>query len=190
MLYMNLSTKELYTSMTTKMVEKLMKLGLEAKNERLTISAMEEILCRGDSDLVVKILNQAFKDKVFEQEDLISENLLLFMIARSLFDSTRELDPMLYLYSKAVIREGIFMSPTEWIKQEAPNFQKVHRSGAVMKAHPWAYEYLMTDEERANLGRLADELRHEEEAKERRNKLATESLAKFFDQATSAELNS
>ena len=59
MLYKNLTVKELYASIyDTQTIESFFLKGLEKDNDRLAVSAMEELILRGDTDKVIEGLKR------------------------------------------------------------------------------------------------------------------------------------
>ena len=138
MLYKNLTVKELFATLyATQDVVELFEKGLRRNNDRLAGSAMEELIRRGDTDSVVKTLDEFYaKD---EGRHIPEASGTLFVLMRDLADSCRKEDALLGIYAN----EGAHLySPTEWIKQNAERFKKVYRSGAVINAKPWAKQYL------------------------------------------------
>lgn len=129
----NLTVKEMYASIgATSFIVELFKKGLEMNNDRLAVSAMEELLRRGDTDLIAESLNHAF-----EQNQVVLGSTMATLIGSSLMDGAREPDPILHRYGKGLLC-GEFMGPYEWVRNHADQFQKVPRCGVVKNAQPWA----------------------------------------------------
>lgn len=100
MLYKNLKVKELYTSIPcTQTIDSLFRMGLEIDNDRLAVSAMEELILRGDTDIVRQRLQQAF-----ERGNIKVKTTTATMIARSLTESCRDVDPILYRFGKFLFK--------------------------------------------------------------------------------------
>ena len=100
MLYKNLTVKELYASIpATSIIESLFRTGLEMDNDRLAVSAMEELILRGDTDKVCHGLKEAF-----ERGDIKVKTTTATMIARSLSESCRGVDPFLHEFGKFLFR--------------------------------------------------------------------------------------
>lgn len=99
MLYKNLTAKELYASIPTNVIEPFFHKGLEMDNDRLAVSAMEELIRRGDTDMVFQGLRQAF-----ERGDVKVKTTTATMIARSLSESCRGIDPFLHQFGKFLFR--------------------------------------------------------------------------------------
>ena len=101
MLYKNLSVKELYASIPdAKIIADFFEIGLEIGSSQLAVSAMEELMFRGNADIIIAKLNKS---------QLRPGNSLTSMIARSLVEY-RE-NPILHKYGKALLQghgsEGI-----------------------------------------------------------------------------------
>lgn len=129
----NLTVREMYASIgDTNYIVELFQKGLEINNDRLAVSAMEELLRRGDTDFIAKGLNHAF-----EQGQLTPKSTLVTLIANSLMDGAREVDPILQRYGKGLLR-GELMGPYQWIANHADQFRKVPKCGVVKNAQPWA----------------------------------------------------
>ena len=153
----NLTVKDLYATIyRTRTVVTLFRIGIEDSNAYLAASAMEELMLRGDSELIVETLNWAFEEgKIDEESPLVT------LIAKSLNDSAREFDPFLRSYGEFLLHDG-FAGPSEWIKEYAEKYVRVYRSGAVRKAKTWAKQHILTPDEERQLTEL---LEAEEEAK-------------------------
>ena len=106
-----LTVKEVYASIyKASVIDEFFRKGLELDNDRLAISALEELILRGDTDLIVYSLNQAF-----EKGQIQKESTLMSLLARVLATECRQADPFLDRYGKALL-QGTFMSPSEWAK--------------------------------------------------------------------------
>ena len=138
MLYKNLTVRELFATMyATQDVVELFEKGLRRNNDRLAGSAMEELIRRGDTNLIVKVLDDFYEED--EGKYILEASETLFVLMRDLADSCRKEDALLGIYAG----EGVHSyGPTEWIRQNAERFEKVHRSGAIRNAKPWAKQYL------------------------------------------------
>ncbi len=68
-------------------------------NDRLAVSAMEELMRRGDTDMVFQGLRQAF-----ERGDVKVKTTTATMIARSLSESCRDIDPFLHQFGEFLFR--------------------------------------------------------------------------------------
>ncbi|MBR5938996.1 hypothetical protein IKZ77_00365 [Candidatus Saccharibacteria bacterium] len=100
MLYKNLTVKELYASIyDTRTIESFFLKGLEKDNDRLAVSAMEELILRGDTDMVARGLREAF-----ERGDVKVKSTTATMIARSLSESCRGVDPFLHKFGKFLFK--------------------------------------------------------------------------------------
>ena len=129
----NLTVREMYASIgSTDFIVTLFKEGLTMNNDRLAVSAMEELLHREDSESIVECLEDAFR-----QQQIAAGSSLVNLIANSLSDGAREIDPILCNYGKGLIR-GEFVGPSEFVRNHAEQYRKCYRSGAVRKAKPWA----------------------------------------------------
>ncbi len=137
-----LTVKELYATIAdTQFIASLFKKGLKRNNDRLAVSAMEELLRRGDSDMIVYALNDAFASKL-----MVKGSPLVTLISNSLLENAHEINTILYHYGKG-LRRGDFMGPSDWIRTHADWFKRVHCSGDVRRARPWATQYIWTHEE-------------------------------------------
>lgn len=100
MLYKQLTVKELYASIpVTSIIESFFRTGLEIDNDRLAVSAMEELILRGDTDKVCHGLREAF-----ERGDIKAKTTTTTMIARSLSESCRGIDPFLHKFGKFLFK--------------------------------------------------------------------------------------
>ena len=100
MLYKNLTAKELYASIyATSIVEEMFMTGLKIGSTQLAISAMEELIVRGDTDIIQRGLDSAFKEGHVKIGTSMST-----MIARSLSESCREADPLLQRFGKFLFK--------------------------------------------------------------------------------------
>ncbi|MDO4753213.1 MAG: hypothetical protein Q4A36_03220 [Candidatus Saccharibacteria bacterium] len=135
MLYKNLTVRELLATlpMTEDIVEFFDK-GLRRGNDRLAGSAMEELIRRGETGLIVETLDKFYKGSYTNKSDST-----LFVLMADLAESCREEDALLGNYASHGIQD---CGPTEWIRQNAERFKKFYRSGAVVNAKPWAKKYL------------------------------------------------
>lgn len=112
MLYKNLSTKELYASIpSTSFIAEMFKKGIEMGSTQLAISAMEELITRGDTDIITYEL-----DNVCKNGNLKLGTSMSTMIARSLTESCREADPLLVRYGKAIFKGEGAEGPLDWVK--------------------------------------------------------------------------
>lgn len=171
MLYKNLSVKELYSSIpATTIIAQFFETGLEIGSSQLAVSAMEELMIRGDTDIIAAKLQSAS-----DKGQLKLGTSITGMIARSLMEC-RE-DPILHRYGKIVQRgggsEGIF----KWM--QTPEAEQMFQGER------------LTDKKNAFLARqdARQELLQEQEAKKRREILCDdsaqdwvkESLAELFE---------
>lgn len=100
MLYKNLLTKELYASIpSTELIAELFEKGMKMGSTQLAVSAMEELILRGDTDLVFYGLEKAFDT---ENGYVKLGSSMSSMIARSLIESNRETDPILRRFGKGI----------------------------------------------------------------------------------------
>ncbi len=99
MLYKNLTAKELYASIDAPIVAEMFKTGLKIGSTQLAISAMEELIVRGYTDIIRSGLDSAFKEGHIKIETPMST-----MIARSLSESCREADPLLQRFGKFLFK--------------------------------------------------------------------------------------
>lgn len=140
MLYKDLKARELFSTMlVTEDVAELFGMGLYRDNDRLAGSAMEELVRRDRTDLIVEKLEDLYQ----KTPDILSYERILFILMRDLNDCCREKDPVLGLYAK----EGVSLkSPTEWLVENAKYFKETRRSGIARDAKPWARKYLVPEE--------------------------------------------
>ena len=100
MLYKNLSVKELYASIyATQIIEEMFATGLRIGSTQLAISAMEELIIRGDTDIIQRRLDSAFKEGQVKPGTSMHT-----MIARSLSESCREADPFLQRFGRFLFK--------------------------------------------------------------------------------------
>lgn len=132
----HLTVRELYATIAdTQLIASLFEKGLKQNNDRLAVSAMEELLRRGDTDKIAYKL-----DKAFSSSWMVKGSPLVIMIANSLFENAHEVDPLLCHYGKGLRRE--FVSPTHWICAHASEFNGRPRGYEAMNAHGWAYPFI------------------------------------------------
>ena len=106
----NLTVREMYASISaTSVIVDFFRKGLEMDNDRLAVSAMEELLRRGDSDYVVSCLSEAFQKNQVRLGSVMST-----LIANSLVESARTVDPFLSKYGKAILSGKCEGGPREW----------------------------------------------------------------------------
>ena len=111
MLYKNLTVKELYASIPdANLIAKFFETGLEIGSTQLAVSAMEELMIRGDTDTIVTILQSAS-----EKGQLKIGTSITSMIARSLMEY-RE-NPTLCKYGKALSKAKGNEGVPEWIEE-------------------------------------------------------------------------
>ncbi len=136
MLYKNLMIKELYATMPmTEDIVEFFDKGLRRGNDRLAGSAMEELIRRGETGLIVETLDRFYEDP--EAVDKYKDTM--FMLMRDLSECCRKEDALLGCYASRGVQN---CGPTEWIKQNAEQFKKCYRSSAVLMAKPWAKQYI------------------------------------------------
>lgn len=112
MIYKDLKVKELYASIPeTKLIVDLFNTGLEMGSTQLAISAMEELIIRGDTDYIAQGLDSAFKNG-----NLKLGTSMCSMVARSLVEGCREADPFLARYGKALFKGEGGNGPFGWAK--------------------------------------------------------------------------
>lgn len=112
MLYKNLAVKELYASIpATSIIAQLFETGLEVGSTQLAVSAMEELMIRGDTDIIATKLQSAADKGQFKLGTSIAG-----MIARSLIDF-RE-DAILHKYGKAVLNGEGTEGPLAWLSSD------------------------------------------------------------------------
>ena len=110
MIYKDLRVKELYASIPNPLlIASLFKEGMKMGSTQLAVSAMEELIVRGDTDYIAKELNFAF-----ERGYIKIGTSMCSMIARSLVESCREADPILARYGKALFKGEGEKGPSDW----------------------------------------------------------------------------
>jgi hypothetical protein len=116
MVYKELKTKELYASIpNTDFIKVMFREGLRMGSTQLAISAMEELIVRGDTDYVCDGLTFGFTNGFIKLGTSMCS-----MIARSLVESCREVDPFLTRYGKALFKGEGGNGPREWIAANDP----------------------------------------------------------------------
>ena len=111
MSYKNLTVKELYASIpSTNFIAEMFKKGMEIGSTQLAISAMEELIIRGDTDIITHEISNACENGYLKLGTSMSA-----MIARSLIESCREADPILVRYGKAIFRGEGAEGPFKWV---------------------------------------------------------------------------
>ena len=118
MLYKNLTVKELYASIyATNIIKKMFVTGLEIGSTQLAISAMEELIVRGDTDIIRHGLESAFKEGYVK-----TGTSMCTMIARSLSESCREVDPFLQRFGKFLFKAKSNDPFAEFVNDSAQKF--------------------------------------------------------------------
>lgn len=130
----NLTIKEVYASIfKTSVIDEFFRKGLELDNDRLAVSALEELILRGDADLIVESLNNAF-----EKGQMKQGGSTISLIGRILKNGCHEVDPILGHYGGGLLR-GEFMSPSEWLHKNRERYLDPYRGGSIVaNAKPWA----------------------------------------------------
>lgn len=142
MLYRDFTVREMCESIcVTKTVNELFKNGLEINDGRLAIPALEELIRRGDSDIIAKSLDQAF-DKGW----LTREHSFTMVVEASLFINIWDVDPFLFEYSDDFLRGAFYGGPSAWVRTQAKKFRKYYQCGKVRNAKPWAAEQIWAGE--------------------------------------------
>ena len=143
-MYTNTVTmREFFASVpATVIVAELFEKGIEILNERLAIAALEELIRREDDELVVRELDWALDN--IKVNHLDNRPSIISLMASTLRDSCREMDPVLCYYGKFLLT-GCYIGPTEWLKAHAEQYRKVPRSGAIKSAGSWAKEIIFPE---------------------------------------------
>lgn len=137
----NLTVMELYASFAqATTIAEFFEQGTRLENDRLTVSALEELIRRGELDLIVDELDWAF-----DRANMANQSGAVSLIASTLRDSCRELDPLLCHYGKYLL-DGHYIGPTDWLRLHAKQYRKTPRSGVVRNARPWAKEIIFLEE--------------------------------------------
>ena len=110
----NLTVKELFSTLDADYVRGMFKEGLRSSNDRLAISAMEELLTRGEVGNVMEDLNEAFANG-----SVPAGSIMIKILGHSLLEA-REHSPLLPPYGKALLR-GACVGPGEWIANNPPS---------------------------------------------------------------------
>ena len=164
----NLTVREMYTSISdTDFIVQLFAKGLAMNNDRLAVSAMEELIRRGDTDRIVYTLDEAFAKNL-----MVMGSPLTIILATSLFENAREEDAILSHYGKA-LRKGEFMGPTAWITSRAGYYQRFYLCGAVRRAKSWSKPFVTPADK---LEKTSDQ----EPASEKCNEHTVDSLQEFI----------
>lgn len=147
MLYKNLTVKELFATIPlTKDVVELFNMGIRRNNDRLAGAAMEELIRRDETCLIVEALDKFFETPL----DSLASQTMMFALLRDLAECCRKEDALLGSYARqqeqACSSGHTCDGPTEWIKKNAERYKRFYRSGAVRNAKPWAKEYLRREE--------------------------------------------
>ena len=128
-IFKNLTVKELYSSIpSTETIAFLMKAGLEQGSTQLAVSSMEELLLRGDQDIVHETLKNAIDDGTLKLCTSMSA-----MVARSLMES-HDTDPFTRIIGKGLLQE----TPEDMEKTVdeafAARFGRIPHSGQAIEA--------------------------------------------------------
>lgn len=151
-----LTIREVYASIPITqiwVIEEMFENGLELNNDRLAISAAEELIQREDFDEIVEILDGAFGDGQIDRD-----GTLVTMLARVLKDECRENDPILAHYGTALFK-GEFMGPTEWLRKNGTRYNDGAHTKTIEKAKPWATKEL---NKKHDFSEVLDDLRLEQ----------------------------
>lgn len=124
---------ELYASLPrTTTIAEFFEHGIRLENDRLAVSALEELIRREALDLIVDELDWAF-----DRANMANQPASVSLIASTLRNSCRELDPILCHYGK-YLQIGYCIGPTQWLKENADDLSNVLRR----RPKPWAKPYL------------------------------------------------
>ena len=123
MLYKNLTVEELFeTIWATEDVVELFEKGLRRGNDKLAGSAMEELIRRGDTESIIKALDDFYAEDGGKRISETSAALLVLM--RDLADICRQEDAILSIYAGTAPHP---YGPTEWFRQRtAERSKKAH----------------------------------------------------------------
>lgn len=171
----NLTVVELYASFPQEAtIAEFFEQGIRLENDRLSVSALEELIRRGELDLIVDELDWAFScANMANQPGTVS------LIAGTLRDSCRELDPMLCHYGK-YLWTGFYIGPTQWLKENSGDLSVSLRR----KPKAWAKPYLEPEfVSPFDAEQLTDELTRDAAAKASCNQLAKDSFCSWASQA-------
>ena len=190
MLYTNLSAKLMYASIPNRaIIEKLFATGLEIGSTELAVSAMEELISRGDTVNILGILDSAFKEGHVKIETSMSG-----MIGRSLSESCRGNNLLLqrfgkFLYRRAKTNDPVdefLADPDEKSFFEGKNLLRLFtgyvpmedflRKGIELsdRANNASVEHPMDQVTPVSVGQVVDELELAREMKDSRQELCNE----------------
>ena len=125
MYFNNLTVREMYASITNPDdVTGLFRLGIRINNDRLAVSAMEELIRLKAYHDIVDVIDQAI-----ENDDSLRPGSTLFsMMMNSLVESTEGNETHLGAYARAVL-DGQFMGPRAWLNENPEKYLSDPRLG-------------------------------------------------------------
>ena len=119
MYFNNLTVRELYASITNPDdVTGLFRHGIRINNDRMAVSAMEELIRRKAYYDIVDVIDQAIED----DDSLRPGSTLFSMMMRSLAESTKGNETYLGAYARAVLG-GQFMGPRAWLRENPEKYR-------------------------------------------------------------------
>lgn len=115
----NLNVRELYASMSNpEDVVSLFRYGIRINNDRLAVSAMEDLIRRKDYADIADVIDKAITD----DDLLVPGSTLCSMMMRSLAESTKGNETYLGAYARAVL-SGQFMGPRAWLRENTEAYR-------------------------------------------------------------------
>ena len=172
----NLTVTELYASFAqAATIAEFFEQGIRLENDRLSVSALEELIRRGELDLIIDELDWAF-----DRANMANQPGAVSLIASTLRDSCRELDPLLCHYGKELFA-GQYIGPTQWLKENSDDLSISLRR----KPKAWAKPYLEPEfVSPFDTERLTDQLARNTAAKVRCDQLAKDSFCSWATEST------
>lgn len=117
----NLTVRELYASMPdVDDVSALFRFGIRIANDRMAVSAMEDLIRRKAYHDIIDVIDEAFE----EGDSLVQGSSLVSLMMRSLAESTKGNETYLGAYARAVLG-GQFVGPSAWLR-ENPEKWRLH----------------------------------------------------------------
>lgn len=121
----NLNVRELYASMSNpEDVVSLFRYGIRINNDRLAVSAMEDLIRRKDYADIADVIDKAITDDL-----LVPGSTLCSMMMRSLAESTKGNETYLGAYARAVL-SGQFTGPRAWLRENPEKYRPDLRLGS------------------------------------------------------------
>lgn len=130
----NLTIRDLMNSIpSTQRIQEFLEEGISTQNPMMAIPAMEELLRRGDLDIVMDILERIFYS---EEEGIIKNSSFAVLLASAMAEADGRTCAFVRAYGQSLLK-GVWLSPVKWFVTRREELFKTRRSGATHQACDW-----------------------------------------------------